>query len=394
MRPRQDQKDAKEDKTKEERMDDRNGGSETRSPGTMASAVSYVLERLVTPAICSLGLVLNVVNLLVLTERVLKESPYVYLRALSVTDFSALFMTVLFLLSTDPPPNGGYLISDGSAAGDFGVTYGAYIFYPLSSVCNNASTWLVVTLTIERYLFVRYPLWARDKCSPTSAKVKVVLVLVVVVLFNLPRFLYYRVVPDSSSGGRLQMIPGDFRYSETARHVQWMYSFLFGVLPLLVLCSSNTYLVYAVRRARRQRRQLHIRNNMEAHWNREQTRLTLTLISIVFLAILCILPAAFGDVAVSSTLLSSSHSLRDFIESDLFKVFRSVSNLLLVCNMALNFFLYSAFNDKFVRVMKKMLRRWMDKLHRRGDHTKQAAYAEASHRTAAQRKTQLSSIRR
>ena len=49
---------------------------------------------------------------------------------------------------------------------------------------------------------------------------------------------------------------------------------MFGVVPLLILCVSNTYLIYAVKRARRQRRLLSIRNNMEAHWNREQVRIT------------------------------------------------------------------------------------------------------------------------
>ena len=88
-----------------------------------------------------------------------------------------------------------------------------------------------------------------------------------------------------------------------------------------------------------------------------QTRLTLTLISIVCLAVVCILPAAFGDVVVMSYVFSGSDTLRQFLHSPFYKVFRSVSNMLLVCNMSLNFFLYSAFNDKFLRVLKKMVHR-------------------------------------
>ncbi|XP_070206394.1 probable G-protein coupled receptor B0563.6 [Littorina saxatilis] len=318
-----------------------------------------VIEFKVTPVICSIGIVLNMVNLLVLTERGLKESPYIYLRALSLTDLSALLMTAVFLVVTTPAGSSGFITSDGTTTGDLGVFYGAYIFLPLTSICNNASTWIVITLTIERFLFVKKPLWARGMCTPSSAKLKTVVVLVVITLVNVPRFMYYRVDTATSPPHRLQIRPTVFRYSKANEKVLWLYSVMFGLVPLLILGVTNRYLIYAVKKARRQRRLLRIRNNMEAHWNREQTRLTLTLISIVCLAVVCILPAAFGDVVVMSYLFSRSATLRQFLESPFYKVFRSVSNLLLTCNMSLNFVLYSAFNDKFVRVMKKMVRRFV-----------------------------------
>ncbi|KAL8575882.1 hypothetical protein ACOMHN_027280 [Nucella lapillus] len=330
-----------------------------------AREVAEVLELKLTPVICSLGIVLNIINLLVLTERGLKESPYIYLRALSLTDFSALLMTAIFLIFTSRPENNGYYTSDGTAGGDFGIFYGAYFFFAIISICNNASTWIVITLTIERFLFVMRPLWARDTCTSFSAKVKTGVLLGVITLVNVPRFMYYRVMPDP--GGKLQLTPTEFRYSSANKKVLWFYSVMFGVVPLCILCVANTYLIYAVKRARRQRRILSIRNNMEAHWNREQTRLTLTLISIVCLAVVCILPAAFGDVVLSSYIFSRNNTLRQFLNTPFYKVFRSVSNLLLICNMSLNFVLYSAFNDKFVRALKKMVRRWIHRLTGRED---------------------------
>ena len=94
--------------------------------------VADVLEFKVTPVVCSVGIAMNVVNLQVLTETGLKESPYMYLRALSVTDLSALLMTAIFLIFTSPPSRNGLITSDGTAAGDFGVFYGAYFFLPLT----------------------------------------------------------------------------------------------------------------------------------------------------------------------------------------------------------------------------------------------------------------------
>ena len=183
--------------------------------------MAHILEFNVTPVICILGIVLNIINLLVLTERGLKESPYIYLRALSFTDLSALVMTALFLVFTSPPGASGFITSDGTASGDFGVFYGAYFFLPLNSICNNSSTWIVITLTIERFLFVKKPLWARDACTPSGAKVKTVVVMLVISIVNIPRFLYYRVVPDpASSQGLLQLRATEFRYSQANEKVR------------------------------------------------------------------------------------------------------------------------------------------------------------------------------
>lgn len=325
-----------------------------------STQVANAIEFYAIPIVCSLGIALNVINVLVLTEHYLKESPYVYLRALSVVDLSALFMSTIFFIFTKPRESRNFMVSDGSPGRDFGIVYGAYIFFPLSNLCISSSTWIVVTLTVERYLFIRYPLWARDRCTPNMAKLKILLLLVVLLFLNVPRFMMYHVVAEKDPSGtevRLHLKPTRFRHSSLNTAFLWVYTIVFGVVPLLILCFSNSYLVYAVRRARRQRQRLDIRNNMEANWTREQTRLTLTLIAIVFLAVVCILPSAFGDVVLMSYLVSRSHALHSFQSSSFYLIFRAISNFLLICNMSLNFVLYSAFNDKFVRVMRRMVRR-------------------------------------
>lgn len=46
-----------------------------------------------------------------------------------------------------------------------------YIYYPTINICANSIMWLTTTLTIERFLFVCYPLWARATCDRRAAKV-------------------------------------------------------------------------------------------------------------------------------------------------------------------------------------------------------------------------------
>ena len=53
------------------------------------------VEKFVVPTVCVMGIVLNVLNLLVLTERCLKESPYTYLTAMAVLCLASLTMSFL-----------------------------------------------------------------------------------------------------------------------------------------------------------------------------------------------------------------------------------------------------------------------------------------------------------
>ena len=137
------------------------------------------------------------------------------------------------------------------------------------------------------------------------------------------------------------------------------------VIPMSILCVTNFYLVYAVHRARRLRKRMQIRNNMEAEWSREQTRLTITLISIVFFFMICIMPSAFSDLHVAYALFGHDQSVEEFRKSHVYVTFGKIANFLVFCQLSFNFVLYSAFNDKFLAVFKRMLRRWAERVKRR-----------------------------
>ncbi|KAL8616325.1 hypothetical protein ACOMHN_056268 [Nucella lapillus] len=136
------------------------------------------------------------------------------------------------------------------------------------------------------------------------------------------------------------------------------------MIPMSILCVFNSYLVYAVHQARRLRKRQHIRNNMEAKWSREQTRLTITLISIVFFFLVCIMPSAVSNLHVAYAFFGRGQSKMEFRESPFYKLFGIITNLLVFCQLSFNFVPFSAFNDKFRAVFKRMLRRWAEQIRR------------------------------
>lgn len=289
------------------------------------------------PAICMFGMLCNVVNLIVLTQNSLPESPYTHLAGLACTDFTALLLSFIYMV-----------FSLHSTAHAWKV-YDAYIFIGTVNICTTSSVWITVLLTIERFLFVRHPLWAKDTCDRASAKMKILIVIVIACVFNIPRYMVFKPVEKA---GKYGLASTDFRNTNIFFVINWMYSIFVHFIPLFILSCANMYLVYAVYQAGKQREKLQIRNNREAAWQREQRRLTITLISIVCLFIVCIIPGAFSDKPIAYALFGGGKTEREFVSSSFYLSYQYVCNFLVWCNLSLNFILYCAFNEKFRRVMK------------------------------------------
>ncbi|XP_041376644.1 probable G-protein coupled receptor B0563.6 [Gigantopelta aegis] len=321
----------------------------------MAKLVETICSQML-PIVCIFGILCNILNLLILTERYLKESPYSYLTAMATTDLCALILTFIFSMFSMKNPNSYYW-----------KFFDAHLYYPLVNICCNSSVWFIVMLTFDRFLFVHNPLWAKARCDRTGALIKICIILVLISIINIPRFLTFMVQYEVSDDGfTYRLTSTDFRHTYAFFIITWSYSIIINFIPLTILVSSNIYIVYAVQRARIQRQVMKIGNNKEATWHREQMRLTVTLISIVCLFVICIMPSAFADRPVAWALYGKFiySTSTELMKSAPYKILQAISNLLLICNLSLNYVLYCAFNDKFLRVFKKMVFRWIKVIRR------------------------------
>lgn len=301
------------------------------------------------PIVCVFGMITNILNLAVLTSNQLPESPYTYLTGLACTDFSALMLSFIYMKFSKDTPTYEWRFFE------------AYIFIGLANVCTTSSVWITVQLTVERFLFVRHPLWAKDTCDRASAKVKVLMTVGSAALFNIPRFLCF--YPSfNEKVGRWVLASTPFRTGNIYYVLIWAHSIFVSFLPLFILSAANIYLVFAVHQAGQQRQKLQIRNNREAAWQREQRRLTITLISIVFLFIICVIPSAFSDRPIAYALFGAGKTEAEFVASSFYFSLQYIANFLVWLELSLNFVLYCAFNEKFRRVMKFTATRCLKKL--------------------------------
>lgn len=318
-------------------------------PDTSYLVVRDLIYNHLGPFVCIFGMLTNVINLIVLTQNQLPESPYTSLTGLACTDFTALMLSFIYMQFSKDTHTYEWRFFD------------AYIFIGLVNVCTTSSVWITVQLTVERFLFVRHPLWAKDTCDRASAKVKVLMTVAAGALFNIPRFLVFK--PKMLSNGLWTLDSTEFRHGKAFFIINWVYSVCIHFLPLVILSCANIYLVYAVHQAGQQRQKLHIRNNREAAWQREQRRLTITLISIVFLFIVCIIPSAFSDFPIAYALFGGDKTEAQFKSSSFYLSLQYIANFLVWLELSLNFVLYCAFNEKFRRVMKFTATRCIKKLN-------------------------------
>ena len=110
--------------------------------------------------ICIFGIIGNVLAFIVLLKQYRKQSTTTYLQALALTDTLVLFSSMLL--------HGFYYIAHCFGVWQSYLDSYHYIFlvvYPCVYVFRLAGVWLTVSLTIDRWIAVCYPLSAQRLCT-------------------------------------------------------------------------------------------------------------------------------------------------------------------------------------------------------------------------------------
>ncbi|KAL4222334.1 hypothetical protein ACF0H5_018372 [Mactra antiquata] len=312
------------------------GGSNLTLEDNASSTPKSLFYTIPGPIICVFGMVCNVLNLCVLSQNILKDSPYTYLTALALSDLS--FLTVSFFHLACTKTNGSY------AKAFFDI----YIFFSVGNIFFNISVWLVVILTIERMLFVIRPLKFRP--SKSKAKIWIIVVFVLCSLINVPRFFCYR-VRTIRNGFYPKSTP--FKMSREFYNVSWFHAMVISFLPFFIILVTNSVLIFGLHRAKRERMSLH--SNQEHANRKDQVRLTRTLVAVVVVFFVCTIPSAFVDDPIAFTIFGNGRKWREYIRAPDNQLLVYISNLLLFVNSSMNFILYCSFNKKFRLAMKIFL---------------------------------------
>lgn len=117
-----------------------------------------------------------------------------------------------------------YMVFFYKIIGKYWKYYDVYIFFLIVNVCVIFSVWIIVLLIIEWFLFVRYLFWVKVKCDRVSVKVKILGIVGLVVVFNILRFLLFKVYEFRLGIWVLEYI--EFRRSDNFFGINWVYSII------------------------------------------------------------------------------------------------------------------------------------------------------------------------
>lgn len=302
--------------------------------------IGEILSSRVLVTICALGLLGNICNLFVLIPMGI-QSPMARLEKCAYSGLVALAVSDLcFCLFVIPNCCVGKRPFDYYLS--FNLIYKAFN-NGLINIFVLTSTWLTVTMAIGRYLAICRPLWAREVIGPTMAKRTIIVVGVICLLLNLPRFCInqIRVITCDDQTKIYLLDSGQLQKNPTLEVIYNWFYFVIGIaIPFVILVSSNVCLIHALRTSQGGGRL--IRSSDRCDPNRV---ITLTMVIIIVMYIALVSPA------------ETIHFLVGYLASetgDQYNFVVKVVNTLQAVNFSFNVILYFAINVSFRRCMFKL----------------------------------------
>lgn len=284
----------------------------------------YITGLVFYPILCILGMTGNVMSIIVMSQKQMRSSTNTYLFALAVSDLIKLFVDFLYFMvillnQIDT--------STGNKAYVFLYPYAHYVFN--ASLCVSA--WLIVSVAVERYVYVCHPTKVKFYCNIYKARTISFSVFVIMSVLAIPYAMRYRTVQKVNNE------TGAIEYDVTLSQLwqnqlftdiyTWFQNLMRSIIPLVILIILNTCIMYGLRRCRLLRSK-----------TPKKHRITTMLVTVILVFLICITP---------DTIMSTFFGLGYSEENYLARGIREITDLLLLINSAANFIIYCIFNTIF-----------------------------------------------
>ena len=293
--------------------------------------------------LCVLGIVGNILNLLVLSSRRMSSdrigrSMNVGLVSLAISDM--MFCIVVFpytFVPKDMEPT----------PGDASIFKLIYRIYGVAciNVFMMSSTWIVMFMSVSRYLGVVYPLKAKSSICTQKMPIIVLFVYIVSILVTLPYFIHLSVLPctDASGTHTLYELRSLFKTDtgdKLVYYIRWVWPVIADFFPLLLLVFCNSKLIMELHKTSKSRKETCPGQPVRATSN----RVTVTLIAVVVMLFVFVSPAE---------ILKYINPYKSW--GAVGHVVAMVTNVMQLVNFASNFLLYCAINPKFRAAAKGLV---------------------------------------
>nr|XP_053639686.1 probable G-protein coupled receptor AH9.1 isoform X1 [Cherax quadricarinatus] len=307
-------------------------GQEGATEDDQMALLEEVAYGYIMPAFICVGVLTNLVNVVMLTrarrqhtQRHSQATTFFYLIWLALTEMLASLALLPALANLDRRH-----LSYGWAF------YYAHLEIPVLNALTSSSVYIVVGLSVDRYIAVCHPRRYQDVSAPRLAVIRITLSLLLPLLLYIPHGFYQEVVPADSGAGwtytGLEMLVPEAWYVWTV-----VVELCHRMLPAILLALLNASIIYTFNKVTSRRRVITKNKGVAGSSNEDRSqqeqRLVYLLLAIVTTFLLTNLPATVLALIDTAGATHGSFSL---------EVFRAVANCLEVLGFSLNFVLYFA----------------------------------------------------
>ena len=299
------------------------------------TAFNFILWGVVGSSFCVLGMIGNALSFTSFHKD--RRTPAVtLLQCLACSDF----LLLLTVFITDGIP---YACDYSPGCRNFWFTW-PYIRYiwlltPMSHMC---SIWFVVLIAMNRYWAVCKPHHMSRFWAPQRTATYVIAVIMLVLVFNLPRFFEYNMehvynLDTNQTEVKENRTSMGFSYSYKVIYKVYLVNLLLIMLPLVTLALLTCPILRAI----------HMRSKGDVHkkpssLSKASQEITFVLSLVLVVTIICQTPISIFHFVR----YSYKYSCGDFVF-----YLDNISKILITLNSCINFVIYCLFSARFRRLL-------------------------------------------
>ena len=284
------------------------------------------------PVLVPIGLVGNTLSFLVMIKpNNRKVSTCIYMAAISVNDNLMLLLASHAWLVTATDIHHWHVLE---------CKMNVYFAY----FSLQTATYQVLVMTIDKYVAIKWPHRAATYSIPRRAKIIILVISILVLIYNLPHFSITTLVQGKCYGYSVKSI--------LTKIYSWLTIVINAIIPFVLLIHMNYVIVKTVRKSRKM-----FRSNIETEGTdtRQKTmknaenQLTTMLLLVTTLFLILVLTTYIRFIYAAFV---TSDTPSKFATSML--IFE-ISYKFLVTNSGINFFLYCVSGQKFRNDLKEIV---------------------------------------
>ena len=208
----------------------------------------------------------------------------------------------------------------------------------------QCTTYLVLAMTIDKYVAIKWPHRAATYSTPRRAKVIIVIIVTSVAMYNLPHFFMTALIAGKCYGYSVK--------SNLTKVYSWLTIVLNAIIPFTLLIHMNYIIVKTIRNSRKMFRSNvgTLRVDMrQKTMKTAENQLTTMLLLVTTLFLILLFPTyirfIYAAFVISDTPSKFATSLLIF----------EISYKLYITNSGINFFLYCISGQKFRNDLKEIV---------------------------------------